>query len=241
MLKCPICEQVSERFKPLPRIFFDQATLNGFNHPIDQWETFNYTDYECPFCGVSDRERLYALFLLIIAREAGGSKLRLLDFAPSKTFQQFVTQLKCFEYRTADLFVNTYDDVVDIKNMHQYPDNYFDCFICSHVLEHVPDDSQALKELFRILKPSGFGIIMSPISLFYTTTYEDFSQTTEAQRWKHFGQGDHVRVYSRKDFTNKIKEAGFNLRIFDHQFFGEDLFIDSGISSGSTLYVGEKL
>lgn len=240
MLKCPICEHASERFNPLPRFFLDQASLYGFNHPIDQWETFNYADYECPFCGASDRERLYALFLIIIAREAGGCQLRLLDFAPSQTFQQFVTKLSCFEYRTADLFVNNYNDIVDIVNMHQYPDNHFDCFICSHVLEHVPDDRKALKELFRILKPSGFGIIMSPISLHFTSTYEDFSQTSEAQRWKHFGQGDHVRIYARKDFTSKITESGFNLRIFDRLFFGEELLLGSGISPGSVLYVGEK-
>jgi SAM-dependent methyltransferase len=240
MLNCPVCERSSVSFNPLPAFFIDEAERHGFQHPLDQWEMINYKNYECPNCGASDRERLFALFLRIISRESQGRKFRLLDFAPSRIFQLFVNSLRCFEYRTADLLVNGFDDKIDIENMYQYPDNYFDCLICSHVLEHVKNDKKALSELYRVLRSSGFGIIQTPISLFHQTTYEDFSKTTVAERWQHFGQGDHVRIYSRKDYINKIKCAGFELKEFGVNFFGEDLFMDCAITNSSILYIGEK-
>ena len=38
----------------------------------------------------------------------------------------------------------------------------FDFILCNHVLEHVPNDYKALKELYRILKHSGLAIITVP-------------------------------------------------------------------------------
>jgi ubiquinone/menaquinone biosynthesis C-methylase UbiE len=42
-------------------------------------------------------------------------------------------------------------DIVEIS----FQDSSFDVILCCHVLEHVPDDQQALRELLRILKPGG--------------------------------------------------------------------------------------
>ncbi len=36
-----------------------------------------------------------------------------------------------------------------------YDSNTFDVILCSHVLEHVPDDDKAMRELYRVLKPNG--------------------------------------------------------------------------------------
>ena len=80
-------------------------------------------------------------------------------------------------------------DITDI----QYPDNPFDVIYCSHVLEHVPDDRRALSEFYRILKPTGWAILLVPIIA--EKTFEDPSITDPSERLKLFGQADHVRGY----------------------------------------------
>ena len=132
------------------------------------------------------------------------------------------------------------DDKVDVTDMKCYEDNSFDAFICSHVLEHIPDDLKAMSELFRVLKPGGWGITMVPINTAHRDIREDFTKTTEAERWQYFGQGDHVRVYSRAGFLGRLAQAGFRVRALGIQHFGAERFARHGISAGSVLYISDK-
>jgi ubiquinone/menaquinone biosynthesis C-methylase UbiE len=90
------------------------------------------------------------------------------------------------------------------------PDNHFDCIICYHVLEHVADDLQAMKELFRVLKPGGWAILQSPVDMTQETTLEDSGIITPEDRRNLFGQEDHLRAYGR-DYVERLKKAGFNV------------------------------
>jgi ubiquinone/menaquinone biosynthesis C-methylase UbiE len=85
--------------------------------------------------------------------------------------------------------------------------------ICSHVLEHVPDDIQALSEIYRVLKKGGVAILMAPINLGLEKSFEAEKDKhyTVSERWKYFGQDDHERLYSKNDFIQRIKSVGFNL------------------------------
>jgi SAM-dependent methyltransferase len=76
------------------------------------------------------------------------------------------------------------------------------------VLEHIADDRQALKELFRVLKPDRWAILQSPIDMTREITLEDPRVTTPEDRQKLFGQDDHLRVYGR-DYIERRKEVGF--------------------------------
>ena len=98
-------------------------------------------------------------------------------------------------------------DVTDI----QCEDNTFDVILTNHVLEHVPDDRKAMRELHRVLKPGGFAILQSPLNKKFEKTYEDPSITDPKERRKAFGQEDHVRVYGR-DYKERLEEAGFFVR-----------------------------
>lgn len=98
-------------------------------------------------------------------------------------------------------------DITDIR----YPDESFDIIICSHVLEHVPDDVKAMSEFHRVLKKNGWAILLVPIAAM-DKTYEDFSIVTEAGRLKAFGQSDHVRKYG-KDYIDRLRSAGFNVTV----------------------------
>jgi len=87
--------------------------------------------------------------------------------------------------------------------------------ICNHVLEHIEDDTKAMNELYRVLKPGGMGIFQVPQDLKLEKTYEDFNITDPEERKKHFGQYDHVRIYGR-DYFNRLRKAGFTVEEVDY-------------------------
>jgi predicted SAM-dependent methyltransferase len=124
--------------------------------------------------------------------------------------------------------------------MNIYEDNTFDFFICSHVLEHIQNDIKAMSELYRVLKPGGKCIAMVPIALSLEEDYENPEITTAEGRWKHFGQDDHVRMYSKSGFVNKLASTGFLVHQLDVNFFGYEIFDKHGIHPRSVLYVVEK-
>ncbi|MBV8159874.1 MAG: methyltransferase domain-containing protein [Acidimicrobiia bacterium] len=88
----------------------------------------------------------------------------------------------------------------------------FDLIIASHVLEHVPDDGAALRELWRILRPGGAALIMVPRDTSRPVTSEDPAIATPAARLAAYGQADHVRLYGR-DFDVRLRAAGFDVAL----------------------------
>ncbi len=121
-----------------------------------------------------------------------------------------------------------------------YADGSIGFFICSHVLEHVADDRRALAELYRVLKPGRRGILVVPIVLTITEIDEDPTITDPAERWRRFGQDDHVRLYSKQGFLARVRDAGFVVHQLDRAFFGAETFARHGITQQSVLYVVEK-
>lgn len=234
---CPVCTAQISRFLPLSDYYHQNLDKYGFIHSPYLSETMNRLAYQCPKCGASDRSRLYAIYLARYPGEAA----RFLDIAPAAHLTKFIKQLPWVtEYRSADLKMKDVDDIIDLTNMTIYEDNSFDFFLCSHVLEHVEDDTRALGELYRILKPGGKGIAMVPINLGLSEDHEDPTKATPEERWKHFGQDDHVRLYSKPGFVAKLIGAGFLVNQFDVDHFGIDTFQRHGIHPRSVLYVVEK-
>lgn len=239
--KCSVCGNRLWRFDPLAV----DSVSHGFPYTTDDAETCNALNYSCPRCGASDRDRIYALYLRqIFAEVSANDSLNIIDFAPSIGLSRFILKSSRksgrISYRTADLFMEGVDDQVDIMDMPLYADSSFDLFICSHVLEHIADDRKALKELYRILKPGGHGILVVPIVLAATEIDEDPSVTDPEERWRRFGQDDHVRLYSKRGFLERVLEAGFAVRELGKDYFGKASFERAAITSESVLYVVEK-
>jgi SAM-dependent methyltransferase len=123
----------------------------------------------------------------------------------------------------------------------EFPDAQFDLVICNHVLEHVPDDSLAMREICRVLKPDGRAILQVPISQRLTTTLEDPSITDPHDRERVFGQWDHVRVYG-PDYTERLCHAGFSVDIVDPvQRWGIDTVLRLRLNPREKLFIGRKL
>jgi SAM-dependent methyltransferase len=243
---CPVCESRVVSFLPLPNFFRENQRKYGFPFAGDEGETCNEAAYLCPSCEATDRDRLYALFLSDYLTDLeGAGPVQVVEFGPSAPLSAFIGRIikssgKDIRYRTADFLTENVDDKVDITDMQCYQTNQFDFFICSHVLEHVPDDKKALRELRRILKPGGKAILMVPIILSVDEIDEDPECVDEAERWRRFGQDDHVRLYSKRGFLERLREAGFKVHESGKEFFGEDSFNRAGISSQSVLYIVEK-
>ncbi|MDQ4121033.1 MAG: class I SAM-dependent methyltransferase [Acidobacteriota bacterium] len=237
---CPLCGAKLAYFLPLSMYYMREMYENQAIHSVFHAETLNLENYECPACRCSDRDRLYFLYIQKVLQNIDKSKLRILEIAPAAQLRKALRQNEQIEYRCADLFMEDVDDKVNITDMKVYQDESFDAFICSHVLEHVDDDLKAMRELYRILKHGGWGIAMVPINLALDETYENASITSESERWKHFGQNDHVRMYSKKGFVQRLNEAGFKVEQLGVDFFGREEFEKHGIHPRSVLYVVKK-
>jgi hypothetical protein len=238
---CPVCERRVKEFLPLPNFYREKTQLYGHPYSLDDYETLNYKQYSCPHCKSSDRERLSALYIREIYHGRKSKlALNLIEFAPSAPLGRMIMKLGAFNLRTADLSMECVDDKINLEDMSIYEAASFDCFICSHVLEHVPDDWKALRELQRILKPDGWGILMVPLLLLQDEIDEDSHLINEEEQWRRFGQNNHVRTYSKKGFLHRVEEVGFTVNQFGWQHFGADLFGKAGITKKSVLYVVEK-
>ena len=137
------------------------------------------------------------------------SALKVLHFAPEQAFYKLFRNQKNLDYTTTDLFSPLADVKADICNL-PFEDNQYDVILCNHVLEHIPDDTKAMQELYRVLKPGGMAILQIPQDLSRATTFADDTITDQKERAKIFGQYDHVRIYGR-DYFDKLRSIGFKV------------------------------
>ena len=136
-------------------------------------------------------------------------KKKVLHFAPEQAFYKLFRNQKNLDYTTTDLFSPLADVKADICNL-PFEDNQYDVILCNHVLEHIPDDTKAMQELYRVLKPGGLAILQIPQDLSRATTFADDTITDQKERAKIFGQYDHVRIYGR-DYFDKLRSIGFKV------------------------------
>ena len=232
---CACCGSEIEKFLPIPENYVKE--IKKFNVKIgDPYEMISPEESICPNCESWDRERAYALVMKKIL--PADKKFKVLDIAPRKCLENFIkNNFPQAEYKTADLFMPDVDYKIDVSDMKEISDGEFDFFICSHVLEHVTDDLKAMRELKRILSPDGKGIAVVPINLNQTEIDEDPSVTDIGERWRRFGQGDHVRAYSKSGFVERLKQVGFKVTEYNKNFFGKDAMTENGLCETSTVYV----
>jgi predicted SAM-dependent methyltransferase len=137
------------------------------------------------------------------------SALKVLHFAPEQEFYKRFKKQTNIDYTTTDLLSPLADVKADICNL-PFKENEFDVVFCNHVLEHIPDDTKAMQELYRVLKPGGMGIFQIPQDLSRATTFSDDTIVDQKERAKIFGQYDHVRVYGI-DYFDKLRSIGFKV------------------------------
>ena len=238
---CPMCFQEHEGYAPLWKELENTLATHGFDPIPFDFEFYNRKSLSCPKCGGLDRERICAEYLLRrLGAGFSSSTFRFLEFAPNPAFSSFFRKNFAVQHKTADLLRPDVDYTLDMTNMPEIASESIDAWISLHMLEHIPDDITALRELWRILKPGGFGMILVPLSLALEKTDEDFTASVK-ERWRRFGQNDHIRTYAKKDFMMRVRSVGFILHEFGKEWFGEETFKKAGLPGKAVLYVVEKL
>ncbi len=160
-----------------------------------------------------ERHRLFWLYLTN-ETEFFSTSLRVLHFAPEQAFLKRFKELKNIQYTTTDLNSPIADVKADICDLPFKNDSY-DFIICNHVLEHIPDDTKAMQELYRVLAPGGTAILQVPYDRKRDLTFTDDTITDQKERAAIFGQYDHVRVYGM-DYFDKLKSIGFQVTAVDY-------------------------
>ena len=183
--QCPLCGWHGFKFLPI-----------GVGHWLRD-------DGMCPFCMSRERHRLaYVVMQPLLAR--GGWKT--LHVAPEPSIQKWLRSVSA-DYLSIDLERPDVMRRMDLTDL-QLPDQSRTLVWCSHVLEHVPDDAKALREMYRVLAPGGVALLQVPIE--GEETFEDPTVTTPEQRLAAFHQEDHVRQYGA-DFVGRVRAAGFEV------------------------------
>lgn len=190
---------------------------NTYTDPIDGRSFKNFLPYGyghqrnnvlSPSTLSLERHRLLWLYLNKETNFFTAPK-KVLHFAPEQAFYKRFRKQQNLDYTTTDLYSPLADVKADICNL-PFEANSYDLILCNHVLEHIPDDTKAMQELYRVMKPGGMGIFQIPQDLSREITFEDNTITDPKERARIFGQYDHVRVYGR-DYFDKLRSIGFRV------------------------------
>ena len=236
--RCPICGTGLRAFRPMWKSYWRDVEVYQPIHPAESMETLNLEAFTCPCCDAFDRERLIAIFLeTAFAGFDRNRTYHLLEFAPGDALQKKLKSYPFIAYRSADLSRNAVDERVDMTDMAGQADGSLDIVLCSHILEHIPDDRKAMREMRRVLKRDGFAIVLVPLVVGVDETHEDPGIDTSELRWKYFGMGDHVRQYGKRDFIQRLETAGLKVEQLGIEHFGAETFRRAAIAENSVLYV----
>lgn len=191
---CPICDYQAKAFLP--------AGLY-----------VKRSNEKCPSCGSLTRHRHVWIFLNEYLKKK--QNVSILHFSPEKPIADRLSIRSGIQYFTSQYDRKMKADYyLDIQQI-DLPDNQFDLIICSHVLEHIPDDRKAMAEMHRILKPGGNALILVPLwPSEKHNTYENSAITDSRDRIMNFGQYDHLRIYGL-DVADRLTQAGFSVDIID--------------------------
>lgn len=186
---CSVCRKELRAFVPLPT-----------------------GDLLCPACGSLPRGRR---LWLLLSQEFLRPEAVILDFSPSRSLYRVLKSRPQLHYFSTDISGDFMADLrYDITQITAAAESY-DVITCYHILEHVEQDRQAMRELYRVLKPGGTCLVQTPFRP--GTIYENPAVQTAADRLRHFGQEDHVRVYSVAGLRERLIECGFHVEVREYE------------------------
>ncbi|AEW00984.1 Methyltransferase type 11 [Niastella koreensis GR20-10] len=210
---CNCCGKQYEKFAPRYPAAEDKQALDK-HHVIA-----GYGEEElCPWCLSTSRERLV---IGLLATQIPVAGKRILHLSPEPKVFAFLKQQQAVITST-DItpgFYQKIDKHIQYADATQlpFPDNAFDLVIGNHIMEHIPNDRLAMREIYRVLQPGGRAILQVPFSESISNTLEVPDINDPKQQSALFGQKDHVRIYALKDYLQRLRDAGFTV---NYQLYG---------------------
>jgi SAM-dependent methyltransferase len=227
--ECYIC---GEQFE----IFFKYRVNSENAGVIKYFQTVGSDpeNYGCYYCNCNDRERHLFMYFDKLSVWDKFRNASVLHFSPELSLSKKIELLLPAEYIKCDLFPRDGWKKIDITKI-DFEDSYFDILICNHVLEHVPDHLQALKEISRVLKKDGIAFLQTPYSELFYNHFEDPNINTDELRLLFYGQEDHVRVVSKRQFFDELA-IYFTLNIIrSDSLFSDDECYKYGVNKKEDL------
>jgi SAM-dependent methyltransferase len=209
---CNFCGAAYQKFVPeYPSLDIEQA-INSNNVIAGYGE-----NVFCPNCLSKNRERLLKD---VMDHFLDLRNKKVLHFSPEKHLYQYlktranVTTIDILPgfYKTIDSSI-VYGDATSL----QFEDESFDLVIANHILEHIPEDLKAMKEMYRVLRNGGVAILQVPWSEILPATIEEPYIADPQRQARLYGQKDHVRIYSLNDYVARLSAAGFNTKVIPYE------------------------
>ena len=202
-------------------------TAHAFVSLADHWRVS--WNSACPVCDSRGRHRGEALVIGRMLRERP-DLIRMLHFAPERALTKVLAGFDQLQYQTSDL-----DDIEcdfpneDIQKL-SFADGEYDLVLCSHVLEHIPDDGAAIRELARILSDQGVALICVPCNW----------RMAETRLFRRIRSEGHYRHYGR-DLVDRVAKSFRSVVAFDmHEFDAAPGGLSYGIRRGDILLLCSK-
>lgn len=199
----------------------------------------------CPVCHSSARERLIWFWLTHRAdAEPWAPGTRIAHFAPEKGLSQRLKALAPRRYVAYDIDPTRYRHLDEVRHADlsqlALEDSSVDVIICNHVLEHVPDVAQSLREIHRVMAPGGTAILQVPIALKLENPIELGAKSTGAERIEKLGQEDHLRLFTPESYKHALEHAGFKLERYQAFERDGDAAITWRLDPFETLHICRK-
>lgn len=196
---------------------------------------------QCPKCASLERHRLTWLYWKQETNLLDGvTPKKMLHFAPEICFFGRLSHWPGVDYLSGDLAPGKrVMKRLDLTKL-DLPSETFDVWHCSHVLEHIEDDRSAMKELYRVLKQGGWGLIQIPLRRGQHTYVEPSARTPELRK-QYYGQHNHVRIYGELDLGPALESAGFKVQTIQYaDKLPADLVTKYSVARDELLYLCQR-
>ena len=232
---CVLCGWRFRKFLPtgiLEREFWKSAD----GREIRKLPHVTICNAKCPKCGSSERQRLFYLYMKNKKDFDNVKNTKILEVGPDDFVTKALFEREGITYTSVDIERSNATQKMDLTNLN-YPDDSFDNIFCYHVLEHISDDIKAMGELYRVLKPGGWGILQVP--LWSDLTFEDNNVGPEEYELI-YGHPQHVRRYGR-DYLDRLESVGFKVDLDKYaSSFTNDFLEKYGILKSEDIYLCTK-
>lgn len=211
-VECPFCRKTFSKFRPtgvLDRPFW--KTLEA--KELRKLDFINVPNALCPWCGSGGRKCALFFYLRDNVKIWKMHGARLLDIAPDGFLTKKFFSDRHIEYVFLDISSSRNPTVIGNATQVSFADYTFDGIICYHVLEHIPNEIDAIGEMYRVLRHGGWAIVQVPI--WARIAIEDPYAVTPDRRLQLFGHKDHVRRCG-PDYQERLRIAGLSIQQDDY-------------------------
>ncbi|WP_338733349.1 class I SAM-dependent methyltransferase [Mangrovimonas cancribranchiae] len=209
------------------------------NCPVCNWQGKNFLQGCCPKCRSLARTRLIPYSINYF--KLSGEQLNVLHVAPNRN--EYLSAKRALggvkTYDKLDIRQVAHVNLVQDLTRLTLADALYDRAIIWHVFEHIVEDTKAISEVYRVLKPGGKLLMSVPIyPANNPKTYEDPSIPYKDYEKVH-GHDDHCRSCGL-DYFKRFEAAGFTTETLQVKDVSESERTYYGLSSNHVVWCFTK-